>query len=94
LLAQHPILLAQIVDCLLLLLIHPARDGIGTNRNGSRTLTVQPYHGHCAFSAFDFLDNTRTRRFRKIMPATETTGPDSISENQCTSLRRKFGGRH
>jgi len=27
LLAQHPILRAQIVDCLLLLLIHPARDG-------------------------------------------------------------------
>src|SRR5262249_7287582 len=27
LLAQHPILLAQLVDCPLLLLIHPARDG-------------------------------------------------------------------
>jgi len=60
LLAQHPILLAQIVDCLLLLLIHPARDG-----NQQEPKRVE--NAHCStvswalcivFSAFDFLVNT------------------------------------
>ena len=62
LLAQHPILLAQIVDCLLLLLIHPARDG-----NQHEPKRVE--NAHCStvswalcivFSAFDVLDNTGT----------------------------------
>ena len=61
LLAQHAILLAQIVDCLLLLLIHPARDG-----NQHEPKRVE--NAHCStvswalcivFNAFDFLDNTR-----------------------------------
>jgi hypothetical protein len=61
LLAQRPILLAQIVDCLLLLLIHPARDG-----NQHEPERVE--NTHCStvswalrivFNAFDFLDNTR-----------------------------------
>ena len=60
LLAQHAILLAQIVDCLLLLLIHPARDG-----NQHEPKRVE--NAHCStvswalcivFNAFDFLDNT------------------------------------
>src|SRR5215467_10932186 len=60
LLAQHPILLAQIVDCLLLLLIHPARDG-----NQHEPKRVE--NAHCStvswalcivFNTFDFLDNT------------------------------------
>src|SRR5262249_51382480 len=64
LLAQHPILLAQIVDCLLLLLIHPARDG-----NQHEPKRVE--NAHCStvswalcivFNAFDFLDNTRSIR--------------------------------
>src|SRR5262249_34445351 len=55
-----PILLAQIVDCLLLLLIHPARDG-----NQHEPKRVE--NAHCStvswalcivFNAFDFLDNT------------------------------------
>ena len=59
LLAQHPILLAQIVDCLLLLLIHPAREG-----NQQEPKRVE--NAHCStvswalcivFNAFDFLDN-------------------------------------
>src|SRR5215470_863028 len=63
LLAQHPILLAQIVNCLLLLLIHPARDG-----NYHEPERVE--NAHCStvswalcivFNAFDFLDNTGRR---------------------------------
>src|SRR5262249_24295278 len=60
LLPQHPILLGQIVDCLLLLLIHPARDG-----NQHEPERVQNAHGSTVswalcivFNAFDFLDNT------------------------------------
>ena len=60
LLEQHPILLAQIVDCLLLLLIHPARDG-----NQQEPTRVENAHYSTVlwalcivFSAFDFLVNT------------------------------------
>src|SRR5262249_39808313 len=78
LLAQHPILLAQIVDCLLLLLIHPARDG-----NQHEPKRVE--NAHCStvswalcivFNAFDFLDNTASRTASFRLRAAHSGGED------------------
>ena len=64
--AQDPVLLAQIIERLLLPLIHPAATEITTNRNESRTphrsTLSRNLKGRAviciAFSAFEFLDIT------------------------------------
>lgn len=68
LLAQDLVLLAQVLDCVLLLLIHPARDGDYHEAERienahastvSRAISLTPAI-RIVFSTFQFLDRTRS----------------------------------